>query len=252
MKTPHRSRPIVLPAVLPAPNHYRTLSAFLVLLLIAAALLATGCTSVTIDHYRNSNKASVVTKDDAVVVLGRRTSSDYETEVDLIACVGDVLSSGGGRVNVISEQRFVDELYPWFEPRNAPLHVDALKRISQRPEIAEVFANLNIRYIVWIDGKTETTSSAGSIGCSFGMGGGGCFGFGTWDRESEYEAAIWDYNTHELLGKISADASGTSYMPAVVVPIPLIARVQSNACKGMAAQLKEFFSPLEQQVSQSN
>ncbi len=41
--------------------------------------------------------------------------------------------------------------------------------------------------------------------------------------------------------KVSSSADGTSYMPAVVVPIPIIAPVQADACKAMAFQLNNFF-----------
>lgn len=215
------------------------------LLFITVALSVSACTSVTIDHYRHT-EISNLEEQDTIVILGRRTASDYETEVNLIDCIGDGIRSGKNGINVIPEREFMDELYPWFEPRIAPMHIDALKQLSQREEIASVLEHKRIRYFVWIDGKTETTGSTGSIGCSIGIGAGGCFGFGTWDKESEYEATIWDYNTHELMGKISADASGTSYMPALFVPIPIVARVQSNACKAMASQLKDFFNPQEQ------
>jgi hypothetical protein len=209
--------------------------------LLAGLSLLTACTSVTIDHYSNGSVA--MDEDDAVVILGRRVASSYDTEENLIACVGHALGNGRAGLTVVPEQEFIDRLYPWFEPRTAPMRVGALRQLIQQKEIAAIMADYHIRHIVWIDGKTETTSSAGSIGCSIGAGGAGCFGFGTWDQESEYEATIWDYENQALLGKISTDAAGTSYMPAVVIPIPLIARVQANACKGMAEQLRAFFVP---------
>ena len=49
------------------------------------------------------------------------------------------------------------------------------------------------------------------------------------------------FQTHENIGRVSTDASGTSYMPALIVPVPIIARVQMQACGGMANQLKQFF-----------
>lgn len=217
------------------------------LALLSAGLLTTGllsgCTSVIVDHY--SNGTLDLEDGDAVVVLGRRTASNYDTEEDLIACVGSSLSGGRSGITVIPEDEFIDSLYPWFEPRTAPVQVAALKRLIDQPKIAQVIDDYNIQHIVWIDGKTETTDSTGSIGCSIGTGGAGCFGFGTWDQESRYEASIWDYETQKLVGKISTDAAGTSYMPAVIVPIPIIARVQSGACKGMADQLDAFFTPPE-------
>ena len=123
------------------------------------------------------------------------------------------------------------------------MRVKDMNRLLSREDIAKTINSYNIRYIIWVDGNTETTSSSGSIGCSIGAGGAGCFGFGTWDKESDYEASVWDYQELENLGQISADASGTSYMPAIVVPIPIIAQVQKNACKAMGLQLRNFLNP---------
>ncbi len=78
--------------------------------------------------------------------------------------------------------------------------------------------------------------------CTISPCGGGCFGFVSWARDSSYEASIWDLQTHENIGRVSTDASGTSYMPALIVPVPIIARVQTQACGGMANLLKQFFA----------
>lgn len=204
-------------------------------------VLLSGCTTVVIDEYRRG--AGELAEGDSIVIMGRRHSSDYETEPDLIHCVGQQLHSPKQGIRVIPEKEFANALYPWFEPRTAPLHLRSLDRLTEIPEVRERMAAYGVKYIVWIDGSTQTTASAGSIGCSISTAGAGCFGFGTWDRESDYEASVWDFRDKELTGKISADAQGTSYMPAVVIPIPLIARVQTNACKGMAAQLREFLLP---------
>lgn len=208
-------------------------------LVVAGSL--TGCTSVTIDEFRQGT--SELTGNDAVVVIGRRNGSDYETEPDLVSCIGEVLSDGPNGIRVIPEDTFVDHLYPWFEPRTAPMKVKDLNRLINRPELAQVLEDYDIHYFIWIDGNTETTSSAGSITCSIAAGGAGCLGFGTWDKESKYEASIWDKRKQTIIGKIRAGAEGTSFMPALVVPIPLIARVQNNACKEMGQQLRTFLKP---------
>ncbi len=217
-------------------------------LMILCATLLTGCTSVTIDELRHRQTSVEIAEGEYVVLLGRRQSSNYETEPELVDCISKTLASNN--VAVIPEQQFVDALYPWFEPRTAPMRVKDMNRLLARKQVAQRIDSYKIRYIIWVDGNTETTGSAGSIGCSIGTGGAGCFGFGTWDKESDYEATIWDYRDLQNLGKISADAEGTSYMPAVVIPIPLIARVQNNACKAMADQLYSFFQPIS--ASQTN
>jgi hypothetical protein len=97
-----------------------------------------------------------------------------------------------------------------------------------------------VRYIVWLDGFTETTDRSGSISCAVGPGGGGCFGFGAWEDDANFDARVWDVDSLSNVGTISTDARGQSYMPALVIPIPLIARVEANACSRLATQLKEF------------
>ncbi|MFA0811210.1 hypothetical protein [Microbulbifer epialgicus] len=211
------------------------------ILIVSALIFMSGCTTVVIDEYRRSD--GELAAGDSVVILGRRHSSDYETEPDLIACVGRELHNPEMGVNIIPEEEFVDIMYPWFEPRTAPMHVRSLDRLMENEGVRERMEAYGVKYIVWIDGSTETTASAGSISCTISTGGAGCFGFGTWDKESDYEASVWDFRDRELSGKLSADAKGTSYMPAIVIPIPLIARVQNNACKGMAAQLQQFLIP---------
>jgi uncharacterized RmlC-like cupin family protein len=78
------------------------------------------------------------------------------------------------------------------------------------------------------------------MSCAAGPGGGGCFGFAWWQNDSKYEASVWDLQGLEDTGKVSTDVSGTSFLPAIVIPIPLIARTQAHACGGLADQLKLF------------
>ncbi len=78
--------------------------------------------------------------------------------------------------------------------------------------------------------------------CSISVTGAGCFGFLSWENDSSYEATIWDIKSGNSVGKVSSDANGTSFMPAVIVPIPFIARVQTGACNSMSDQLKTFIT----------
>ena len=106
--------------------------------------------------------------------------------------------------------------------------------------VANKIEGFGIRYIIWLDGQTETTDRVGSISCAIGPGGGGCFGFGSWEDDSNFDARVWDVNTFVSVGTISTDSTGQSYLPALIIPIPLLARVEANACASMAAQLKQF------------
>ena len=212
------------------------------LLLRSAALgtlvLIAGCTVTKIDERRITT--ATVQTGDTVVVLGRRHSSDYETEPDFIRCVGHGVERAGARV--LPELEFMNTFYPWFEPRTAPMSLKRFQALRNKPLFAQRLRESSLRYIVWVDGQTETVDKAGSISCAVGPGGAGCIGFGTWDDTSTYEASVWDLQKMDIVAQISAEASGTSYMPALIVPIPLIARVQAAACDGLATQLKTLFS----------
>ncbi len=208
------------------------------LLALAFGALLAGCVTSQVEQVRQGTTG--ISDGEAVVILARRHHSGHEAESSFTECISESLTSGAAPLDVRAEQAFVDTLFPWFEPRTAPLSADTLPKLLGEPAIAEKLAGTGVRYIVWVDGMTEVSEGAGSMTCAVGPGGGGCFGFTWWDKDSQYEASVWDLETYEDVGRISAAAQGTSYMPAVIVPIPLIARTQATACKGLADQLKDF------------
>jgi hypothetical protein len=218
----------------------RAPKAQIVLLAVALGLLAACKSTTVIDEHRATE--TQIAAGESVVVLGRRSNSEHETEDDFIRCVGENLAKGGNPINVIPERTFVDSMYPYFEASTAPTDVKNLERLVQIPEIAQKFNDFRVRYFIWINGYTETVDKSGSIACAIGPGGGGCFGFVTWDDAANYEASIWDFKELSLSGKINTETQGTSYLPAIVIPVPLLARVQANACQGMAEQLRNFLN----------
>ncbi|MEM7468817.1 MAG: hypothetical protein AAF387_18265 [Pseudomonadota bacterium] len=188
-----------------------------------------------IDEYRASEAS--YTAGDALVVLGRRHEMDRDTETDFINCVGEKMVQGAPELSVIPEQEFVNALYPWFEASTAPMDISGLDRLLENQVVAQKLDALNLRYFIWINGFTETTDSSGSLSCAVGPGGGGCFGFKSWDDEANYEAAVWDLNQKNVAAKVNTETEGTSFVPAIIVPVPLLARVQAKACDAMSTQL---------------
>ena len=80
------------------------------------------------------------------------------------------------------------------------------------------------------------------MSCAIGPGVGGCFGITWWENDASYHAAVWDLRQKVDTGSVSAAVHGTSMIPALVIPLPLIARTQSAACKNLARQLRQFIS----------
>ena len=148
----------------------------------------------------------------------------------------------GADIGVLPEAQFIDSIYPWFEPRTAPKGLPRLKKLMRDPSIKTVIDNQSVRYLVWLDGSTETLDKGGSISCAIGPGGGGCFGFAQWNKLSVYEAIVWDLQDLQEMGRLRVDSEGTSYLIGAVAPIPLLTPVKSDACSSLGKQLKTFFS----------
>lgn len=209
--------------------------------LLGLLALVQGCVTAKVDEMV-FNEPTEGIGEASVVILGRRHASDYDTEPEFVECVGDHITARDRDINVIEEQDFLDSLYPWFEPRTAPLKPQDLERMLEHAPVADKMAELKTEYMIWLDGTTVRTDSAGSMTCAIGPGGAGCFGFGTWNNDANYEATIWDFTDRAEVGRVNTSASGQSYMPAVVLPIPIIAPVQGTACDGIGDQLLEFLS----------
>ena len=127
-------------------------------LLIALSVIAS-CTSTTVDEFRQGETG--ITSDETVVVLGRRQASDYETRSEFIDCVGEKMGRGDNALNIIPEQEFIDAMFPWFEPRTAPLRTQDLAKLMAEDVVANKMGEFGIRYIVWDDGFTETSGRTG-------------------------------------------------------------------------------------------
>ena len=203
-----------------------------------AALATSGCVTSRIEDAREAGTG--INEGEGVVIMAKSYHLGNETESSFIDCVGDSIGSGNSSLRVIPHNEFVDSLFPWFEPRTAPADTKGLPGLMARPGVAQKIRDQGVRYVIWLDGDTDRVAGGGSLSCAAGPGGGGCFGFAWWQNDAKYEASVWDLSGLEDAGTISADFSGTSFLPAIVVPIPLIARTQSKACKGLSDQLKLF------------
>jgi hypothetical protein len=212
--------------------------------LIAAAVLApfvAGCGVTTrIEPYKQT--ASVISGDEHIVILARKQHSTHEAEPDFIDCLSDALARGNDGLNVHESVAFEDKLYPWFEPTQAPLTTDELATLLDRPGVRDQVKTTGVRFIVWLDGSTERVASGGGITCAAGIGGAGCMGLAWWEDDARYDITVWDVEQVESAGTIHADVKGRSIMPAIIVPLPFIARPQAAACRGLTKQLREFLT----------
>jgi len=223
------------------PTRLARMSRLAGIVLLGIALSA--CVTSRMENIRQESTG--IAEGEGVVIMAKSYHLGNETEANFIACIGDSIGRGSTGLRVIPNREFVDSLFPWFEPRTAPAETKGLPALMARPGVADMIRQKGVRYIIWLDGDTDKVAGGGSMSCAAGPGGGGCFGFAWWQKDADYDATVWDLTGLEDAGTISADVSGTSFLPAIVIPIPLIARTQAKACKGLADQLKLFIVPDE-------
>ena len=207
---------------------------------VAASCLAllAGCMQARIEESRELQTR--IADDEAVVILAKPQIEGAAAEDGFMDCVSSNLGSGRGKLQVRGNNEFVDQLFPWFEPGTAPTRPEGVTTVLSRPGVSERVAETGVRYIVWLDGSTRKTDGGGSLACGAAPGAAGCIGFGWWEKESAYEATIWDLRQGKSAGSVGTNVTGTSAIIGAVVPLPFIARVEGTACNRLAGQLRSF------------
>jgi hypothetical protein len=165
--------------------HHSTLIFFL-----SGFFLIAGCTTTRLEE--QTNLPFEILEGESVVITSNSYHVGNETETDFLQCINKSLIKKQKTFNVIPTQQFINQLYPWFEPRTAPQTTDDLSSFLARDLVREKIETLDVKYFVNISGQTTTNSSSGALTCAAGPGGGGCFGLAWWDDTSSYSASIWD------------------------------------------------------------
>ncbi|HSG63803.1 MAG TPA: hypothetical protein VLD39_02340 [Gammaproteobacteria bacterium] len=207
---------------------------------VTLTLLSACGVTARMEPYKQTNV--VIEEGDQVVVLARKHHATHEAEEGFVECISDSLARGRRGIGVHPTKDFEDMLYPWFEPSMAPLSTEEMSQLLEKPGVMERVRGTGVRFLIWLDGSTERTSSGGGISCAAGVGGAGCMGLAWWEDDARYDATVWDIEQLENAGTIYADFRGRSVMPAIIIPIPLIARPQAHACRGLTDQLREFLT----------
>ncbi len=201
-------------------------------------LLLGGCMQARIEESREL--ATPLAEGERVVILAKPQIEGSGAEDTFMDCVGANL--GDGKLSVHDNNEFVDKMFPWFEPSTAPAKPEAMGSLLARPGVADQINESGVRYVVWLEGSTRKTDGGGSLACGAAPGGAGCIGFGWWQKESAYEATVWDLKQAKSAGSVGTNVTGTSAIVGAIVPLPFIARVQATACNRMSNQLRDFFT----------
>lgn len=212
-------------------------------LLAVAAAASAGCMTARIEQERTA--ATGIETGESMVILARSYHTGNSTEEDFVDCVSDRLKGQRKELKIYDDDQFLDDFYPYFEPRTEPTSTQELPALLQSEAVSTALAQAGIRYIVWLEGETDFRDGGGGISCAVGPGALGCFGLTWYEEGAVYEAAVWDLRSLRSAGRVSTDVNGMSMIPAIVIPVPLVAPTQTTACKRLADQLTVFIDGTE-------
>lgn len=203
------------------------------------ALLAVGCT--TLQAHETLTAPARILEGQAVTVLAPGPGVFGQGDDDSFAeCVRGVLHRTSPTLRVIPPQEFRDALFPWFEPGIAPGTPEQLALLLEKPLLQDRIARLGVRYVISVRGLTAQGDAKGAILCGVSYRGGGCLGFAWMGRESTMSAVVWDLEQPLSPGTVDVTVSGTIFMPAFILPIPIPVFTETRACAEIAEKLAEF------------
>lgn len=223
---------------MPAPMQTTEPATSRLLLAVLMTGICTGCVTSRVEGVKNS--ATGIDDHESVVVIATSYHRGNRTGADFLQCMDDELDDGAAAVNVYPREKFLDELFPWLEPRTMPQEIKDLPELLARPGVSERISASGVRYLVLVNGSTKKTSDGGGMSCAASPAGGGCFGLVWWEDDGAYTARVWDLKASSAAGKVSTDVHGSSMVPALILPLPFVARTETAACKELAGELREF------------
>ena len=156
---------------------------------------------------------------------------------DIQHCLSRHISKALPGRPLIEMQRIRKLLYPLMERSTEPKTEEEFVDLLNRQDVHRRMLAYGITHVVAFSGSTDVDEHSGHVFCGAGYGGGGCLGLAWWHKETSLRAVTIDLATKGNVKDVSAVDKGTSLLPAFVLPIPIPAATQEDACRNLAEQI---------------
>lgn len=164
---------------------------------------------------------------DAMAALG----SDIED------CLAGRIQEVAPEITVTRQRVIRDMLFPLLEPATQPATEADFAALLARDDVRSRLLGRGLAYLVAFTGGTRKETPGGFVLCGAGYGGGGCLGFAWRGEATALDAALWSLENGAKLGHAGATVEGRSLLPAFVLPVPIPARTQAQACGELGSRI---------------
>jgi len=152
-------------------------------------------------------------------------------------CLTKTLEDAAPEIAIRDHKIVHDMLYPLMEFGTQPASEQAFAELLRRDDVRGRLRDRGLQHLIAFSGSTRTSEWEGGIFCGGGYQAAGCLGFAWADKETILKAVLWDLRDDSAPVHEEATDTGTSMMPAFLLPIRIPARTQSDACEDLGQRI---------------
>jgi len=152
-------------------------------------------------------------------------------------CLSKRLADSIPNIRLHDHMSVKDQLYPLLEFGTQPGDEQSFAELLRRDAVRLRLLGIDLDYLVAFSGETVTDNPEGGILCGGGYMAAGCFGFSWASKETVLHAAVWNLMNAEAPQHVDAIDEGTTIVPAFILPVPIPAQTQSDACRELGDRI---------------
>lgn len=152
---------------------------------------------------------------------------------ELEDCLTQAVHEAAPEINIVPQRALRDALFPLMESSTQPPTEDEFAALLAREDVRQRLAKRGLDYLVTFSDIAHKEPWQGVI---WGAGVVG-MGFAWRDETTVLVVGLWSLDSARLAARETVDAKGTSLLPAVGLPIPLMAQTRGQACSEISQRI---------------
>jgi hypothetical protein len=197
-------------------------------------ILLFGCTK---SQVKDSLKTSAHSHNEATITILSNDLNDKK----FAKCLQSELGNDLPKIKFFPEDNFRDDLFPWFEPGTAPKEIIKLSALLNKEIVRKRIESLGIEILIYVQGATTRGESDGFMMSAAGPAPAvGVVGYTSSDRETHMRTSVWNLKEAASIGDTDIHVKGKARWLGLIIPIPIPAFSESEACSETAERISNF------------
>lgn len=164
------------------------------------------------------------------------------TEEDrIVQCVAGAIRGEVPKQRIVSFDAFRRAAFPELPREAAPRSPEYLTHLLKDPTFTERVAPLELRYLLFVGGRTHVDQVASDVSCVVGYRYGSCVGYWEWEKTSHIAASLMDVRSTATAKAFKTTQAGTAWLALIhIFPVGMPAATESAACTDIGRRVGRF------------